>query len=155
MKTSPLGLQKIKSAEGFRARPYICPAGKPTIGYGSTFYPNGRLVTTSDKMITEHEASVMLEANLARYEREILRLVKVPLTQGQFDALVSFCYNLGTAALGQSTLLKYLNEKHYQLAAEEFPKWCKARSPQTGKMVELAGLKKRRLDEREMFLGAA
>ncbi len=117
MKTSDKGLALIKSFEGFSARPYLCPAGVPTIGYGATYYPDGRRVTMQDKPVTEADATAMLRSMLASYEAGVSRYVLVPLTQGQFDALVSFAYNLGLSALKSSTLLRLVNARDWQGAA--------------------------------------
>ncbi len=156
MKTSLRGIQLIKDFEAFRARPYPCEAGVPTIGYGSTFYPNGKKVTLQDAPISEHAASAMLELIVARFERDVESLVKVPLNQNQFDALVSFCFNVGSdidadtiaEGLGDSTLLKKLNAGDYAGAANEFTKWNKVK----GKVSN--GLTKRRKLEQSLFLGA-
>ncbi len=147
MKTSDKGLALIKQFEGFSARPYLCPAGVPTIGYGATYYPDGRRVTMQDKPVSEADATAMLRSMLASYEAGVSRYVQVPLTQGQFDALVSFAYNLGLAALKSSTLLRLLNARNYAGAAAQFPRWNRA----GGKV--LPGLTRRREAERVMFLG--
>lgn len=109
MKTSDKGLALIKSFEGFSAKPYLCPAGVPTIGYGATYYPDGRRVTMQDKPVSEADATDMLRSMLASYEAGVSRYVLVPVTQGQFDALVSFAYNVGLSALKDSTLLRLVN----------------------------------------------
>ncbi|AUG08164.1 lysozyme [Pseudomonas sp. S09G 359] len=98
--------------------------------------------------ITNEQAERMLVNDIGRFEPEIERLVKVPLNHAQWDALMSFTYNLGAANLSSSTLLKLLNAGDYASAAEQFPRWNKA-----GGQV-LAGLTKRRLAERAMFLEA-
>ena len=147
MKTSDKGLALIKSFEGFSARPYLCPAGIPTIGYGATYYPDGRRVTMQDRPVTEADATAMLRSMLASYEAGVTRYVQVPLTQGQYDALVSFAYNLGLAALKSSTLLRLLNARNYAGAAAQFARWNRA----GGKV--LPGLTRRREAERVMFLG--
>ena len=147
MKTSDKGLELIKTFEGFRAKPYLCPAGIPTIGYGATYYPDGRRVTMQDRPVTEADATAMLRSMLASYEAGVTRYVQVPLTQGQYDALVSFAYNLGLAALKSSTLLRLLNARNYAGAAAQFARWNRA----GGKV--LPGLTRRREAERVMFLG--
>ena len=147
MKTSDKGLALIKSFEGFSARPYLCPAGVPTIGYGATYYPDGRRVTMQDKPVSEADATAMLRSMLASYEAGVTRYVAVPVTQGQFDALVSFAYNVGLSALKSSTLLRLLNARDYAGAAAQFPRWNRA----GGKV--LPGLTRRREAERVMFLG--
>lgn len=146
MKTSDKGLELIKTFEGFRARPYRCPAGVPTIGYGATYYPDGRRVTMQDKPVSEADATAMLRSMLTSYEAGVSRYVQVPVTQGQFDALVSFAYNLGLSALKDSTLLRLLNARDYAGAAAQFGRWNRS----GGKV--LPGLTRRREAERVMFL---
>ncbi len=141
MHTSQKGLDLIKSFEGLRLSAYRCPADIPTIGYGTTAG-----VKMGDT-ITKERAEILLRADVKRFEDQVLRLVKVPLTQGQFDALVSFTYNLGAANLGNSTLLRLLNAGDYKGAAAQFDRWTKA----GGK--ELPGLVKRRAAERALFEG--
>ena len=147
MKTSDMGLSMIKSFEGFSAKPYLCPAGVPTIGYGATYYPDGRRVTMQDRPVTVAQATDMLRSMLASYEAGVSRYVLVPLTQGQFDALVSFAYNLGLSALKSSTLLRLVNARDYAGAAAQFVRWNRA----GGKV--LPGLTRRREAERQMFVG--
>lgn len=119
---------------------YKCPAGVWTIGYGHT-------ATAKQGMtITQAKAVELLKNDLARFEAGVNTYVKVPINQNQFDALVSFSYNVGSGALKTSTLLKKLNAKDYQGAADEFLRWNKA----SGKV--LAGLTKRRETERALFL---
>lgn len=146
MKTSEKGKAIIKKYEGFCAKPYLCPAKVPTIGYGATYYLDGRKVTLKDAPITEKDASALLDKMLGKYEEAVNRYVQVPITQNQFDALVSFCYNLGQENLRNSTLLKKVNAKDYKGAADQFLRWNRA----GGKV--LAGLTKRRTDERKLFL---
>ena len=146
MKTSNKGKAIIKQYEGFRAKPYLCPANVPTIGYGATYYLDGRKVKLSDPAIGESDADKLLDKMLVKYEDAVNRYVQVPMTQNQFDALVSFCYNLGQENLRNSTLLKKLNNKDYNGAADQFLRWDKA----NGRV--LAGLTKRRTDERKLFL---
>ena len=147
MKTSDKGLSLIQQFEGFSAKPYKCPAGVPTIGYGATYYPDGRRVTMQDKPVSEADATDMLRSMLASYEAGVSRYVQVPLTQGQFDALVSFAYNLGLSALKSSTLLRLLNLRDYAGAAAQFLRWNRA----GGKV--LPGLTRRREAERKLFVG--
>lgn len=137
----------VKQWEGFRAKPYRCPAGVPTIGYGSTFYADGRRVTMDDPPITEEAASALLYAVMTRFAADVDRLVKVPLTAGQRGALISFTFNLGAGALSQSTLLRKLNAGDYEGAANEFQRWNRA-----GSSI-LEGLTRRRAAEAAMFRG--
>jgi lysozyme len=140
--TSQAGIDLIKHFEGFRSKPYKCPAGVWTIGYGTT-----NAINSGTLPITEAEAENMLKSDLDRFERSVLKLVTVPVSQNEFDALVSFTYNLGEGNLKKSTLLRRLNSDDKASAAEEFLKWNKA----GGKVLN--GLVKRREAERKMFLG--
>lgn len=139
MKTSNRGLALIREFEGLRLTAYQDAVGVWTIGYGTT-----RGVEKGQR-ITEAQAEELLREDVARFEPEVLRLVKVPLSQPQFDALVSFTYNLGSKNLGSSTLLRVLNAGDYKGAAGQFERWNKA----GGKV--LAGLTRRRSAERKLF----
>lgn len=146
MKTSKAGLDLIKRFEGFKAAPYMCPANKPTIGYGSCFYADGRPVTLKDDPITEHEADALLSETLVQYEQAVTKAAKVPLSQGMFDALVSFAYNVGAANMASSTMIRKLNAGDIKGASAEFDRWV------YGGGVRLAGLTKRRDAEQALFL---
>lgn len=141
-------LALIRGCEGFRASPYLCPAGVPTIGYGSTRYADGTPVRMADPPITQTEADRIMRATLHAYEAAVQRYVTVPLTQGQFDALVDFAYNAGAQSLRKSTLLRKLNAGDYAGAAGEFGRWV------NGGGRRLQGLIKRREMERRLFAGA-
>lgn len=144
MKTSENGIAVIKFFESLSLKAYPDPAtgGEPwTIGYGHT---GG--VKKGDT-ITEDEANDMLVADLAKFERAVSRLVKVKLTQGQFDGLVSFSFNVGPGRLEKSTLLRKLNIGDYFGAASEFRRWNKA----AGQVMR--GLTRRRFAEERLFLG--
>jgi lysozyme len=145
MKSSNNCLDIIKEFEGFRAEPYLCPAKVPTIGYGSTRYPSGAAVSLTDPAITEAHGCEILRDTLGQYEAAVSRLVRVPLNQNQFDALVDFAYNCGVGNLEKSTLLKLLNGSDYKGAAMQFGAWVK------GGGVELPGLVRRRAAERKLF----
>lgn len=140
MRTSQKGIDLIKKFEGCRLEAYKCPAGVWTIGYGHT-----KGVQNGQK-ITQAQAEELLREDLRIYEQAVESCVKVPLSQNQFEALVSFCYNCGGEALRTSTLLKLLNEGKYSEAGEQFLRWNKA-----GGRV-LAGLTRRREEERKLFL---
>ena len=139
------GLDLIKSFEGLRLTAYLDIVGVPTIGYGCT---NG--VTKQDvinkRTITEQEATDMMMHELATFEAGVEKCVTIPINQNQFDALVSFSYNVGLGALQKSTLLKLLNAGDVSGAAEQFLRWNKA----GGNVV--AGLTRRRQAERSLFL---
>ncbi|SQI42344.1 Phage-related lysozyme (muraminidase) [Leminorella richardii] len=139
MMISQQGVDLIKSFESCRLKAYLCPAGVWTIGYGHT---SG--VRPNDE-ISQAQAERYLKADLVRVEQDVRILARVPLTQGQFDALVSFAFNCGTRALSTSTLLRKLNGRDYVGAAEEFSRWVFA----NGK--RFAGLERRRRLEKRMF----
>lgn len=145
MMCSERGIELIKDSEGFYPSPYLCPAGKPTIGFGSCFYEDGTAVSLNDPPITEEEATQLLHNTLVQYEEAVDRLVKVNLTQGQFDCLTDFSYNVGINAFKSSTLLKLLNNSDYDGACNELSKWVK------GGGRTLPGLVKRRKKEQELF----
>lgn len=140
MKISPKGVSIVKQFEGCRLDAYKCPAGIWTIGYGHT----GKDVSPG-MQIAQTEADRLLAADLVRFEDGVNAL-GLTLTQGQFDALVSFAFNLGLSSLRKSTLLKKLKAGDVAGAGEEFLKWTKA-----GGRV-LTGLALRRAAERERFL---
>jgi len=140
MQISDSGIMLIKNFVGLRLTAYQCSAHVWTIGYGHTAG-----VKPGDT-ITEGQAEQFLRDDLDQFEAAVYRLVNVTLSQHQFDALVSFTFNLGEGNLKNSTLLKKLNAGDYSGAAEEFPRWNRA----DGRVVE--GLTRRRLAERDMFL---
>lgn len=139
VKYSEQCVRMVKNFEGFRATAYRDPVGVLTIGYGTTFG------VKPGQTITEPQATERLCDELEHFARGVTQVVKVPLTQNQFDALVSFSYNVGLTAFKKSTLLRLLNQKKYTEAAAEFPKWRIA----GGKI--LPGLVKRRAKERALF----
>ncbi|WP_392420145.1 lysozyme [Capnocytophaga canis] len=146
MKTSQQGIDLIKKWEGFRSAPYLDAAKVPTIGYGTTFYPNGKKVSMSDKPITEQEAEAYLRAVIAQFEQVVNRLVSSKINQNQFDALVSFVYNVGAGNFQKSTLLKLVNENpNHPDIGNWFLKYNKA----SGR--ELKGLTNRRNDEASLY----
>jgi lysozyme len=126
-KTGIAGIEMIKTFEGFKSAPYKCPAGIPTIGYGATFYPNGKKVTMTDKALSETESVELLKHMLVSFEKYIDSYCRDDINQNQFDALVSFAYNLGPANLKSSTLLKKVNANPEDETIKlEFMKWVKA-----------------------------
>ncbi len=134
MHLSAAGLQLLKESEGFRSSIYVDVAGFRTIGFGHRLgsderFPNG---------ITSAQAEAILAADINSAETAVSRMVKVPLTQGQFDALVDFVFNLGAGRLASSTLLRYLNAGKYDAAAWQLLAWDHAASH------EIASLKLRR-----------
>ena len=139
MKISNDGLKLIKRYEGLKLNAYKCPANVWTIGYGHTYQ-----VRSGDK-ITESVATEYLKNDVRHAQNAIDRYVKVSISQYQFDALVSFIYNVGAGAFKKSTLLKMLNKRNYEGASNQFKRWNKA-----GGRV-LKGLSRRRADEAELF----
>jgi lysozyme len=126
-KTGVAGVELIKTFEGFKSAPYKGPAGIPTIGYGATFYPNGKKVTMTDKALTETESVELLKHMLVSFEKYVDSYCRDDINQNQFDALVSFAYNLGPANLKSSTLLKKVNANPADESIKlEFMKWVKA-----------------------------
>ncbi|WP_462266094.1 lysozyme [Mucilaginibacter sp.] len=152
MKLSNTGEQLIKNFEGLRLKAYQDDAGVWTIGYGSTQYADGRPVKPGEHLTDKQVADQLFRQTLTGYEQAVNTLVKVPISQHQFDALVSFTYNAGTGALKASTLLKYLNQSSYSAAANQFLKWNKVTDKQTRRKVVSAGLSERRERERALFL---
>lgn len=134
------GLDLIKHYEGLHLTAYLDAVGVPTIGYGHT-----RTAKLGQK-IDSNTAEALLRSDLREAERAVLRLIKVPLTDGQFDALVSFTFNLGSGALQRSTLRAKINRGDYDGASSEFRKWVFA----GGK--KLRGLERRRMAEVDLFL---
>jgi lysozyme len=114
----------IKRFEGFRERPYLCSAGVPTIGYGSTYYLDGRRVTLKDAPIPEPEAEKLLDATIIRtYLPGVLEFCPGLANEAQAAAVLDFCYNLGVGKLRSSTLRRKINSGDYPGAANEFLKW--------------------------------
>lgn len=136
-------LTLIETFEGFKEKAYKCPAGIWTIGYGTT-----KGVKPSD-VITEEAASERLRKEVQEFALQVSSLIGPDTTQNQFDALVSFAYNLGISALASSTLLKKHLAKDYTAASVEFMKWDKAKI--NGKLTPLAGLTKRRQHESALY----
>ncbi|HCW3080708.1 TPA: lysozyme [Enterobacter asburiae] len=145
MQTSDKGISLIKQFEGCKLTAYQDSVGVWTIGYGWTQPVDGKPIRAG-MTIKQETAERLLKTGLVSYESDVSRLVKVGLTQGQFDALVSFTYNLGARSLSTSTLLRKLNAGDYTGAAEEFLRWNKA----GGKV--LTGLTRRREAERALFM---
>jgi len=145
MQLSEEGLDLIKRSEGFRGQTYKDVAGFPTIGYGHKLLPG----ESYPEGIDEARASALLANDVKAVEQAVERLVRVQVTQGQFDALVDFCYNLGSARLQSSTLLRALNAGHYDDAREQLLRWDCA----GGKVV--SGLQARREAESRLWAGTS
>jgi lysozyme len=137
---SPAAVAIIQQFEGLRLKPYCCSGGRWTIGYGHT----GGIAPLTPE-ITPETAEALLAGDLRTVAAGVERLIKVPVTQGQFDALVSLAFNCGVDAVARSTLLRKLNKGDPGGAAAEFAKWNRAKG------VVLAGLVKRRAAEQALF----
>jgi len=136
----------ITKHEGLILKPYLCPAKIPTIGYGNTYYPNGKKVTLLDKDITKQEAFEMFKEIANKFAKRVDEFVITELTQNQFNALVSFAYNVGTGNFASSTLLKKVNKNPNDLTIKaEFLRWNKA----NGKVIN--GLTNRRIEEADLY----
>lgn len=137
------GIELVRHFEGLYLTAYRCPADVWTIGYGHTGMKHNDGSVYKGRKITEEVAIELLKYDLGKFSEGVAKLVKVPVNQEQFDALVSFHFNTG--ALGKSTLLKALNRGDFEMAANEFGKWNKG----GGKV--LAGLTRRRRAEHRLF----
>ena len=157
MNVSPKAIEMIKHHEGVRFKPYQCPAKLWTIGVGHVLYPNQIKILLSERgayalhpddnrTFTKEEVDGILRADLDRFERGVERFCPVPLTQGMFDGLVSFSFNVGLGTLQRSTLRQKLLRGDKEGAAEELLKYCMG----GGKVLK--GLQNRRIDERALFL---
>ncbi len=146
MKLSDKGYELIKKFEGYSDRPYKCPAGISTIGYGNTYYPNGTKVKITDQKITREYANEILAHTADEFAEDVLKLVTSKITVNQLNALTSFAYNVGVANLQKSTLLKLVNiNPNDGNIAKEFLKWNKA----AGKVLN--GLTNRRIAESALY----
>jgi lysozyme len=157
MQTSLKAIELIKHHEGVRFRPYRCPARLHTVGVGHVMYPEqGKLKVENrdefllrpedSRVFSKEEVDGILRSDLARFERGVAQFCPVPLTQGMYDSLVSFSFNVGLGTLQRSTLRQKLLRGDKAGAAEELLKYCLA----GGKILK--GLQNRRIDERAMFL---
>jgi len=157
MNVSPKAIKMIMHHEGVRQKAYRCPAKLWTIGVGHVLYPEqGKLKLEDrlsvplrpedDRVFSMEEVDGILRSDLSRFERGVAQYCPVPLTQGNFDALVSFAFNVGLGTLQRSTLRQKLLRGDKAGAAEELLKYCMA----GGKILK--GLQNRRIDERAVFL---
>jgi len=157
MQISPTGIKLIQHFEGYRDRPYRCPAGLWTIGYGHVMYPEQLrqkieerkaypLAAADNRKFTQEEIHAYLVHELVGYERGVQRLCGSMLTQSQFDALVSFAFNVGLGALQRSIIRQKIKRSEWKQAADGFLKYINS-----GGQV-LAGLVRRRQAERALFL---
>lgn len=139
MKISKAGIELIKFYEGFRAEAYLCPANVWTIGYGTT------AGVKRGQTVTKEQALTLLMKDVAKFEKTVNKLVKVKLTQNQFDGLVAFVYNVGPGNFQSSTLLSLLNQGNYASVSKQMARWNK------GDGRVLSGLVKRRASEGVLF----
>jgi len=157
MQVSEKALKVIEHHEGVRTKPYQCPALLWTVGVGHVIDPNHAKVPIEqrkalpipdgwNRTLTMDEVNAILKSDLARFERGVEKFCPVPLTQGMFDGLVSFSFNVGLGTLQRSTLRQKLLRGDKEGAAEELLKYCMA----GGKILK--GLQNRRIDERAMFV---
>ena len=154
MRLNEEGYKIIMEFEGLSLKPYLCTSSIPTIGYGNTYYPNGKKVTLRDKPITKEYAIEIFKFIADLFAKDVNILLKTTVTQNQFNALVSFAYNLGSdidaddipEGLGDSTLLKKVNKNPNDLTIlNEFLKWVRS----NGKISN--GLVKRRKLEAKLY----
>jgi len=157
MKVSDKAIKMITHHEGLRLKPYRCPAKLWTIGVGHVLYPDQgkipinerdsyQLRPEDNRTFSQDEVNSILKADLKRFEQGVDKFITVELTQGMFDALVSFSFNVGLGTLQRSTLRMKLNRGDKEGAAEELLKYCMA----GGKVLK--GLQNRRIDEKNLFL---
>lgn len=157
MKVSDKAIKMITHHEGLRLKPYRCPAKLWTIGVGHVLYPDQgkipinerdsyQLRPEDNRAFSQEEVNNILKADLKRFEQGVDKFITVELTQGMFDALVSFSFNVGLGTLQRSTLRMKLNRGDKEGAAEELLKYCMA----GGKVLK--GLQNRRIDEKNLFL---
>lgn len=145
------GLKLIEGQEGLRLVAYRDTAGVWTIGWGSTRYENGSPVKPGDN-ITAERADALFQNTLKGFEDDVNRMVKVQLTQNQFDALLSWHYNTGGMTATVCTLRTKLNARDYMGAADQFLVWNKIKDPKTGEHVPSVTLTNRRKIERQLFI---
>jgi lysozyme len=157
MNISDKAIEMIKHHEGVRQKPYRCPAKLWTVGVGHVLYPeqgkmkieerDGFALKNADsRTFSMEEVNAILKSDLARFERGVVQFCPVPLTQGQYDALISFSFNVGLGTLQRSTLRQKVLRGDMEGASDELLKYCKA----GGKILK--GLENRRKDERALFL---
>jgi lysozyme len=148
VKVSNAGIQLIKHHEGVRYKPYKCPANLYTVGIGHLIGDGKSLPREWDKTFTVAEVDGILKHDLNRFELGVHKMLpNVPLRQHEFDAIVSFCFNLGLGCFQRSTIRQALLRGDKEQAMESLVKYCRA----GGKILK--GLQKRRLDEKQLFLG--
>lgn len=155
MKISAKGLALIKKEEAFAPRLYHCQAGKPTIGYGHVVQVNEPRLLDEGRVLTEAEASAMLQADVdKKYGAHVAKRLTRAVTQNQFDALVSFCFNVGTGGFDQSSVLRLANAGSNSTVdiCTAFSLWNKVTNPKTKQKEVSNGLTVRRAREASLYL---
>jgi lysozyme len=155
MRISAKGLYLIKKEEAFASRLYHCPAGKPTIGYGHVVQANEPRLLDAGRVLTEREASDMLEKDVSqKYGAHVAKSLTRAVTQNQFDAMVSLCFNIGTGGFSQSSVLRLANAGSTDKVAltAAFGAWNKFTNPKTKRKEVSKGLTKRRATEAALYL---
>lgn len=152
MKPSEDALNLLREFEqgpqgGFASKPYRCPSGKLTIGWGHVIKPNEKL-----NRLSAEQADELLQRDLQEFAQHLNDFIAVKVTQSMFDALCCFAFNVGIGAAVGSTLMADLNKGNYQNAADEFARWDKGTNPVTKKKEVLSGLVTRRKAEYDLFL---
>ena len=146
MRVSTDCIRLIAEFEGFSAKPYCCPPGSPTIGYGATRYTDGTAVELTDPAIDKTAAEALLKTQLRGYEQGVERYAVRELNQNQFDALVSFAFNVGLGNLKRSSLMRTVNRNPQDPSISDmFKRWVFA----DGKLLQ--GLQNRRAEEAELY----
>ena len=148
MNVSKAGIALIKHHEGVRSRPYRCPANLWTCGVGHLIGDGKHLPDSWNRTFSQEEIDGLLKSDLRRFELGVSKMLpNVPLRQHEFDAIISFCFNLGLGCFQRSTIRQALLRGDKTQAMESLVKYCRA----GGKI--LRGLQLRRLDERALFEG--
>jgi lysozyme len=148
VKASNVCIQLLKHHEGVRYKPYKCPANLYTVGVGHLIGDGKSLPREWDKTFTAAEVDELLKSDLRRFELGVHKMLpNVPLRQHEFDAILSFCFNLGLGCFQRSTIRQALLRGDKEAAMESLVKYCRA----GGKILK--GLQNRRLDEKRLFLG--
>jgi lysozyme len=153
MQISENGLKLIKKEEAFKPRKYLCPAKKPTIGYGHVILPNEAHLHTAT--LTEAQANALLLQDVSKkYGAHVASRLTRDVTQNQFDALVSFCFNVGTGGFDKSSVLRLANAGSTSTEAicQAFGLWNKITNPKTGAKEIANGLTVRRAREAALYL---
>lgn len=156
MQLSARGMALLNEFEGFRSKPYRDSVGKPTIGWGTTYYPDGREVTMNDKPVTRTEAARIKQVVLNQDFSPAVNMMfadeieRGEITQNMFDALICLVYNIGVAGLKASSIYRNIKAGRYSAAADSFLLYNKGRID--GRLEYIEGLAIRRAKEKALFL---